>query len=71
MDKSGLWNYAVAAHAHCQSPMVETIIGYIQSALNSLSDVVLTVLPAVVLWNLNMPLGQRIGLGATLTLSIL
>ncbi|KAK5114555.1 hypothetical protein LTR85_010132 [Meristemomyces frigidus] len=67
---TALWNYAVAAHANCQSPMVETIIGYVQSGFNSLCDVTLTILPGMILWNLNMPLGQKIGLGATLTLSI-
>lgn len=68
---TALWNYVVAAHATCQSPMVETIIGYVQSGLNSLCDVTLTVLPAMILWKLHMPLGQKVGLGATLTLSIL
>ncbi|KAK6381836.1 hypothetical protein LTR65_010980 [Meristemomyces frigidus] len=67
---TALWDYAAAAHATCLSPMVETIIGYVQSGVNSMCDITLTVLPAMILWNLNMPLTQKIGLGATLTLSI-
>jgi hypothetical protein len=23
-----LWNFSIAASAHCQSPMVQTIVGY-------------------------------------------
>jgi len=68
---TALWNYVVAAHTTCQSLMVETLIGYVQSGFNSLCDVCLTILPALILWKLNMPLGQKLGLGATLTLSIL
>lgn len=39
--------------------------------LNSLCDLVLTILPCFILWHLHMPIGTKIGLGAVLTLSIL
>lgn len=68
---TALWDYSVAAQANCQSPQVQTIIGFVQSGINSLCDVVLTVTPVMILWNLQMPTGQKIGLGAMLTLSIL
>jgi hypothetical protein len=65
-----LWNYAAAGDAVCQSRMVQTIIGFVQSGLNSACDLVLTISPLLVLWKLNMPMSQKIGLGAILTLSI-
>ncbi|GAB7336279.1 hypothetical protein MBLNU13_g09032t2 [Cladosporium sp. NU13] len=65
-----LWNFSVAASAHCHSPMVQTIVGYVQSALNSVCDVVLTILPTTILWSLQMPTAQKTGLGLVLTLSI-
>ena len=68
---TALWNFEAASKATCQSPEVQTLIGYVQSAFNSACDIALTVLPALVLWKLNMPLDQKLGLGACLTLSIL
>ena len=67
-----LWDPAAAmAYGHCQTPMVQTIIGYVQSALNSLCDAVLTIIPVMVLWNLQMPRNQKLSLGLALTLSFL
>lgn len=84
---AALWDQAVAATAHCQSPMVETVLGYVQSGtadliplhalltfttgLNSLSDMTLTVVPGFILWGLQMPRTTKFGLGAVLMLSIL
>lgn len=68
---SALWDYSVAATATCASPTVQTVIAFVQSGLNSVCDISLTILPALVLWKLNMPTAQKIGLLACLTLSIL
>jgi hypothetical protein len=62
---------AAAAYGHCQNPLVQTIIGYVQSALNSVCDAVLTIIPVMVLWNLQMPRKQKLSLGLALTLSFL
>ncbi|KAF1352603.1 hypothetical protein BDV97DRAFT_150728 [Delphinella strobiligena] len=67
---SAMWDPAVAAHHSCDSPNIQTIIGFVQSGLNSLCDLVLTILPCFILWQLHMPIGTKIGLGAVLTLSI-
>ncbi|TKA30697.1 hypothetical protein B0A50_02417 [Salinomyces thailandicus] len=67
---SALWDYSVAATATCASPTVQTVIAFVQSGLNSVCDISLTILPALVLWKLNMPTAQKIGLLACLTLSI-
>jgi hypothetical protein len=66
-----LWKGQEAmAAAHCQPPAVETIIGYVQSALNSLCDITLTIVPAFILWDLQMPRRQKVILAAVLMLSI-
>ncbi|PSK42096.1 hypothetical protein B9Z65_4010 [Elsinoe australis] len=69
-DLSALWNPAVKAHAHCQPDYVETYIGYCQAGINSLCDLVLTVLPLTIIWSLKMPRGTKAGLAALLMLSL-
>lgn len=63
------WNPALAAIYSCQDPEVETNLGYAQASLNSLCDLILTVLPITIIRKLNMPTGTKIGLGALLALS--
>ena len=65
-----LWKPEVYAIANCQSPAVETIIGYVQSALNSLCDILLTIIPAIIIWKLQMPRRQKVILACVLTLSV-
>lgn len=85
---SAMWDPAIAAHHSCDSPDIQTIIGFVQSGqylfdrtsrkkkltiyagLNSLCDLILTILPCFILWQLHMPISTKIGLGAVLTLSI-
>lgn len=69
-DFDAIWNLEVAAHAHCQSPMVETILGYVQSGFNSVCDLILTTIPAFVIWDLKMPRRQKMVLACILMLSI-
>ena len=71
MNVTALWNPAVAAHSTCQSPMVQTVLGYIQGGINAVCDLVLCIMPVTILWSLQMQLAQKIGLGAMLTLSLL
>ena len=66
-----LWNLDVAAHVSCQSPDVQIVIAFVQSSLNSLCDVALTVIPALILWNLQIPRAEKLALGLTLTTSVL
>ena len=65
-----LWNFDVAANVSCQNPEVQTVIAFVQSSLNSLCDVALTVMPALILWSLQMPLREKRRLGFFLTLSM-
>lgn len=57
-------------HATCQPPSVQTNIGYVQSALNSWADITLSVIPAFVLWDLQMPRRQKAILACVLMLSV-
>ena len=66
-----LWNYEAAMKVTCQSEDLQVLVGYIQCSLNSACDLVLTIIPAMFLWTFNMPLRQKLGLGACLTLSVL
>ncbi|KAI9709579.1 MAG: hypothetical protein M1820_003339 [Bogoriella megaspora] len=67
---AALWDQEVAAHAKCQSPNVETDLAFAQSALNSVCDLVLAILPPFMLWDLHMPKATKYGLISVLMLSI-
>ncbi|GAB7356933.1 hypothetical protein MBLNU459_g7779t1 [Dothideomycetes sp. NU459] len=67
---SAMWDPAVAAIAHCDSPNVQTVVGFIQSAINSLCDAILTLVPAIIVWNLQIDVRRKLALSALLTLSI-
>ncbi|KAK4552533.1 hypothetical protein LTR86_010377 [Recurvomyces mirabilis] len=71
MHARAIWDaVAAAAYGHCQDSQVQSVIGYIQSALNSGCDAVLTIIPVLVLWDLQMPRNQKLSLGCALTLSV-
>ena len=66
-----LWNQEVARTAYCLAAEVETYLGYAQASLNSICDLVLTILPITVVARLQMNPSTKYGLLALLTLSIL
>lgn len=66
---AGLWNPAVRAIAHCWSPNVQTYYGYFQSSVNSLHDLILTILPAWILSKLQMSTKYKVALIFLLGLS--
>lgn len=65
---AALWG---GAEAKCLDPVVQTDYGYFQSAFNSASDLFLTILPAVVIWSLQLRPLVKAGLSVLLCLSIL
>ncbi|KAF2148577.1 hypothetical protein K461DRAFT_324883 [Myriangium duriaei CBS 260.36] len=67
---SAMWDPAVEAIATCQSPLVETNIGYVQSSINSACDLILTVLPFMVVSQLHLSMRTKIGLAGLLCLSM-
>jgi hypothetical protein len=60
-----------AETATCMIPDVQTYYGYFQSAFNSLSDLYLTVLLAIIVWRLQTSTAVKAGLGLLLCLSVL
>jgi hypothetical protein len=68
-DAHWLWYVSLSNQGHGRG--LELICGAVQSSLNSVCDITLTILPMVILWNLQMPLAQKVGLGLVLTLSVL
>ena len=86
-----LYDNNPAAKTQCQNPLVEMVLGFVQSgeslmlksparsvrvlmpmaAFNSLSDLALTILPAIIVWHLNMPRKIKIQLAVLLSLSLL
>ncbi|KAF2157440.1 hypothetical protein K461DRAFT_273619 [Myriangium duriaei CBS 260.36] len=66
---SALWDHQLAEVVHCESPDVETYIGYVQASINSLCDLILTIIPITIVTKLKLPRSTKIGLGALLTLS--
>lgn len=66
---NALWHPALQKLGYCESPDVETYIGYVQASINSLCDLVLTIIPITIVYKLKMPRSTKLGLGALLTLS--
>lgn len=64
-----LWDFRL--QGRCWSPKVQAYLGFFQGAWNSTSDLVLTILPVMIIRNLNMELRTRIALCVVLGLSVL
>ncbi|KAF2158240.1 hypothetical protein K461DRAFT_318215 [Myriangium duriaei CBS 260.36] len=67
---SAQWDPVAAATATCQSPLVETYFGYVQSSINSVCDLILTILPLLVIKRLQLSTRVKIGLLGLLCLSM-
>ncbi|KAF8854037.1 hypothetical protein BDZ45DRAFT_628217 [Acephala macrosclerotiorum] len=63
-----LWNPNLGVK--CWSPLVQRDFGFFQSAWNSLTDLFLTILPATIVWNLNLGRMQKLGVFMLLGLSL-
>ncbi|KAH8594902.1 hypothetical protein B0O99DRAFT_623894 [Bisporella sp. PMI_857] len=68
-DVQTLWDHA-GHPGSCWSPNVQTYTGFAQGALNSATDLILTILPMAIFWKLQMTIRLKIGLGFLLGLSI-
>ena len=63
---SALWGTEMAT---CLDPIYQTNYGYFQSAFNSFADLYLTLLPALIIWNLEIKPLVKAGLSFLLCLS--
>jgi hypothetical protein len=65
-----LWD-PVGHPGKCWSPSVQADFGYFQGATNTVTDIALTLMPAVIMYNLQIALKLKIGLSVLLGLSSL
>ncbi|TVY56509.1 hypothetical protein LSUE1_G008985, partial [Lachnellula suecica] len=63
-----LWD-PMGVPGKCWNPQVQADYGYFQGATNSLTDIVLTIFPAMIIWNLQLAKHLKIGLSIVLGLS--
>lgn len=62
---------AIAGSVHCQNHSVQILIGYCLGGINCASDLLLCIMPVMILWNLQLPVAQKVGIAVMLMLSIL
>lgn len=55
---------------YCDSPLFEMVMAYLSSAFNSLTDLILTALPAFILLRLNMRARTKVALIAVFALGL-
>lgn len=67
---AAMWSPALAATTTCQSPLVETYFGYVQSSVNSVCDLALTIIPLLVVKQLHLSTRTKFGLLGLLCLSL-
>lgn len=65
-----LWD-PIGNPGKCWSPSVQANFGYFQGATNSLTDIALTIIPSVIMYNLQIARKLKIGLSVLLGLSSL
>lgn len=63
-------NWGAQEYAHCNSPKVQVYLGYSHAAVNVVCDLALAILPAMILWDLNMKSSLKFGLLSILCLSV-
>ncbi|TKA35803.1 hypothetical protein B0A54_12972 [Friedmanniomyces endolithicus] len=68
---AALWDISLADKGYCISTMPETVMAYLSSAFNSLSDLILTAIPAAVLLKLQMQKRIKMALIALFATSLL
>ncbi|KAI9695654.1 MAG: hypothetical protein M1820_008501 [Bogoriella megaspora] len=55
----------------CFNPVIQTNYGYFQGSFNTLTDLFLTILPALIVWHTKLSFNAKIATGCLLCLSIL
>lgn len=65
-----LWD-PIGTPGVCWSPSVQADFGYFQGATNTVTDIILTVMPAILVWKLQIAPKLKIGLSIVLGLSLL
>ncbi|KAI1147617.1 hypothetical protein F4825DRAFT_436833 [Nemania diffusa] len=68
---AALWDPSLALKAHCWRPSIKTDFGTFSASLNVVTDFILAVLPAAIVWRLQMSVNKRLGLTALFGVGIL
>ncbi|KAJ8133452.1 hypothetical protein O1611_g161 [Lasiodiplodia mahajangana] len=68
---AALWDASLAPKAHCWRPSIKTDFGTFSASLNVVTDFILAVLPAAIVWRLQLSLSKRLGLAALFGVGIL
>ncbi|KAI1367284.1 hypothetical protein F5Y08DRAFT_349553 [Xylaria arbuscula] len=59
---AALWDPALKPKAHCWEPSIKANFATASSSLNVVTDFILAVIPAVIIWRLHMSVNRRLGL---------
>lgn len=68
-DVQSLWD-PVGHPSTCWSPLVQEDFGFFQGSMNAATDLFLTILPATILWSVQIDLKLKLGLAFLLGLSV-
>ncbi|GAW14082.1 hypothetical protein ANO14919_034740 [Xylariales sp. No.14919] len=68
---AALWDVSLAPKAHCWNPKTKSDFGTFSASLNVVTDFILAVLPAAIVWRLQLSVKKRLGLAALLGAGIL
>ncbi|RAQ72755.1 hypothetical protein COH20_005094 [Aspergillus flavus] len=70
-DIRGIWDPLFAERTECMDVSVEIYYGYFQCSCNGLTDLILSVYPSYIFWNLKLRLRVKISLVILLSLGLL
>ncbi|CAJ2508491.1 Uu.00g135170.m01.CDS01 [Anthostomella pinea] len=70
-DINLLWSMTDETYTKCGNPQIQTDFGYFQGAFNTLTDLFLTALPAILIEHTRLSVKAKLGLACLLCLSIL
>ncbi|KAF2962889.1 hypothetical protein GQX73_g10686 [Xylaria multiplex] len=59
---AALWDATLAPTAHCWRPSIKTAFGTFSASLNVVTDFILAVIPATIVWRLQLSVQKRLGL---------
>ncbi|KAH9999723.1 hypothetical protein F4779DRAFT_605284 [Xylariaceae sp. FL0662B] len=67
-----LWERVrTVSHGTCWAPTVQQYYGYFQGSFSALSDLVLALFPTLIIWNLQIPLRVKFGIGLLMSLGVI
>ena len=67
-----LWNRVrmLPPEGVCWAPHIQQDVGYFQGSFSAASDFILALFPTLIIWNLQLPLKAKVGIGFLMSLGI-